>query len=1176
MSRRVCMFGALRLEQDERPVTLGGKLASLCAYLLLHPQPHPREQLADLLSPDAPPERAARNLSALLYRLRQTLGSDWLEADEERIALRVVPDLWVDAWEFERLAASGDLEDQRRAVALYRDDLLPDIYDDWILPRRVALREEFLLCLARLGEQAEQAQDSARAFEYFHRFAFADPLNEEAQRGLMRVYARTGRHAAAQQQYSQLVKTLADELGVEPLPETRTLAESIRIERGAQTVALKPFVGRMQERARLLALVERAQNGRGGFVLLEGEAGIGKTRLLENLAEGAAWRGLTVVWGRARELTGLTPFMPLDQALRAACAGPRAEQLQARLAPPFVETLAGLEPRLRAKLPTRIANLPSLEDALAQGLCMLADIAPHLFLLDDVQWADASFWDAILKLAPLIETRRLLVVLGYRGDDLRADDVAWRVLRGLDRESAPPRIALTGLSESECVELAGALGQALDQISARVLRQRTNGNPLFAAQILSEGGESDHASYKELFERRLARLDRAARASLEAGAVLGREFTHGAWQSLAGESVLESIPALIAKGLIHESESGYLFDHDLARETIYKDIETGRLRNLHRRAGEILAQERAEAGALAFHFEQAGDWREAARLYREAGERAEKVHAFASATEYFTRALDLLPRDGNDSSVKTERLALLSHRQGMLGILEHVPQRRADVEEIERIASSVGDAASLALALEARISFYQKNLDERALRASAEKALALARELDDRAMQARILFAFGNALGEVLGHAVEAIGVMQEAAGLAERLADYALASRAHSVLAFFQGMSGRCKDARQSILHALEWIEAHEELAPWRAEALHELANIHFQLAEWEAAYRTERAVLEQTEQTQNQMGVLAALWQLARIATAMGQYKDALQFTERRQALRSQAGELQDSYVLFTDAHTQKGDLVRAEQALRAGHPNFETAQGRFLQMILVVQGRLLLAQNRPAEALVPLERAVRAWQGETQTHELLPPLLHALAALRCGKGEAARASLELAEQVRVKGEAARFDILLHAVRHEVAGDVESLRAARAEIQRQAALFTDENLRADFLTNVALHREIEAQWRTLHPTPERVTVRLACADAPLGRALTEADFVSIAWTVDAGEEDADLLRREGKVALRRHRLNRLIREAREQNAAPTDSDLARALGVNTRTIERDAASLRAAGQKTKTRKRG
>lgn len=131
-NRRIRLFGSLRVQEGARALLLSGRrVLSLFAYLILHPHArHPREFLAELLSPDAPPERVRRNFSDALYRLRQTLGADWVEVDAERVGLAENPALTVDVWDFERLVASGDRVSLESAAALYAGDLLPEMYDD--------------------------------------------------------------------------------------------------------------------------------------------------------------------------------------------------------------------------------------------------------------------------------------------------------------------------------------------------------------------------------------------------------------------------------------------------------------------------------------------------------------------------------------------------------------------------------------------------------------------------------------------------------------------------------------------------------------------------------------------------------------------------------------------------------------------------------------------------------------------------------------------------------------------------------------------------------------------------------------------------------------------------------------------------------------------------------------
>ena len=283
-TRKVWLFGTLHVTGTEGPLELpAGQLQSLFAYLILHPDiPHSRERVANQLWPEAEPGRGARNLSNLLYRLKQILGPAWFNADGETLTLRTSPDLWVDVHMFEQLAQVASVEALQQTLTLYRGDLLPQLYDDWTLTHRERLREKHFTCLLQLGNFAESADDPQTALLHYRALLTADPLREEAARGLMRALGSLGRFPEALDTYTELGDALQREIHVRPGLETRLLADHLRAEQElADRVTAHPparFVGRVNERARLLALLDRARQRQGGLVVILGEAGIGKTR----------------------------------------------------------------------------------------------------------------------------------------------------------------------------------------------------------------------------------------------------------------------------------------------------------------------------------------------------------------------------------------------------------------------------------------------------------------------------------------------------------------------------------------------------------------------------------------------------------------------------------------------------------------------------------------------------------------------------------------------------------------------------------------------------------------------------------------------------------------------------------------------------------------------------------
>lgn len=1143
-------------------------------------RPITRSRLAGSLWPDQTEARARRNLADALYRLRRALGDELagelLCVDEETVGLG---DVRVDADDFRRLAASSSLDEWRAALELYRGDLLEELDAEWLLAPRAELRERYLATLERVCTALTEAGHFANALSVAHRWALADPLAENAHLAAMRLYARLGRYAAALQQYDQLARLLDQELGLPPMRETRALADAIRAE--ASIVPHRPdlpFVGRRAERAQLLRLAEEAQAGRGGLVLVEGEPGMGKTRLLKALADGAQWRGLQVVWGTPRELGATKLYAPLDEAFADACAGPRIEQVRPHLSPASVEVLASLVPRLRAGPTPPLPTPPEWSDALAEGISALADLAPQVLICDDVQWAGAGFWSVLARIAPTLDTRRLLVVLSYRDAELRANPPAWLALRALDTEFAPSRLTLAGLPPHECAEMARLLGHPAASDIVTQLYTRTRGNPLFVRELLLQPAAGAE-SFAALLERRLSALTPEARAALEAGAVLGREFAHGPWQALVGERLLATLPHLLAGRFLEETEHGYAFQHDLTREYVYGSIPPERRRDVHRRAGDVLAREHAEPDTLAWHFEQGEAWPEAVRYSREAGDRAASVFAYDAALAHYQRAQKFL---NHLNEPEAERMALLAGQQRVYRATVREREWRATVDQLEQAALAAEDRVVLLEALQARISLHLLSADWKAMQSAAERAIALAQEEGNLAAEARTRLELGWHLADMLGQAGEALPHLQRAALLAEQLADTPLLLEVLGHLAFAQRIVGQTLAARETALRALAVAAARRELLRGRAGALEILGQVEIDLASWRAARETMREFVELCAELKARWLWGQGLFNQAFIAARIGLRTEARERIEALKSLLTDAGlgPPSDHWMwteaLNADALVLAGELEQAELVLGAMRAWMASKSGgRPLLLALTALGRLRLAQHRPAEARDALARALGVWEQSGGTIEVAPLLLHALAAHRTGDDEAARAILQRVESILCGTEVATHNVLLHFVRYELSGQAADLHAARAEIQRQAALFADETLRADFLTNVSLHREIEAHWQALYPPPATVCTALTRADAPLGKALTAADRVIVTWTIDAGEADAEILCREGKVALRRHRLCRLIAQARAQGAAPTDADLAAALGVNLRTIERDVAALRAAGRPAPTRKR-
>lgn len=448
------------------------------------------------------------------------------------------------------------------------------------------------------------------------------------------------------------------------------------------------FVGRRRELAELKAALNALRGGEGGLLLIGGEPGIGKTRLVERALEDAAPE-IADAWGRCVELEGAPPYWPWLQVLRSVAAfDPAAVEL--RETPAAATAMARLLPELRRGRSSRA--LPPESDqrfvvfeAVAQALSSAARSRPVVAILDDLQWADADSLALLRHVNRGLHGVKLLVIATYRDVDVGRRGPLAAILPELVRERGTRSLRLGGLEQVDVAEyLADVRRGERDPAVARVVHDRAGGNPFYIAEIcrlVSESSEIPIGSLslgiRQVVGRRLDRLSEDCQRMLGAASVLGREFDiellAEVLETTHGELLAWCDEAESAAVLARRAPRSVAFAHDLVRECLYEDLPTPTRLRLHRRTAEIL--ERSEpAGSLpvlAHHWYEAGSeasWEKAVDYAARAAAAALEQSAYEDAARLLTMALDSLPRTAEAPRrwALLHELSVAQYRAGMI------------------------------------------------------------------------------------------------------------------------------------------------------------------------------------------------------------------------------------------------------------------------------------------------------------------------------------------------------------------------------------------------------------------------------------------------------------------------------------------------------------------------------
>lgn len=667
---RICLLGEFAVRLDGNPVVelSTPRLQRLLGRLALAPGSGlRRDRLAWELWPESTEAQARTNLRKLLHDLRRLLNDpdDFLEVGSQTLRWRAGCALWIDTVAFAEALSRGD---RATAVRHYGGPFLPACYDDWVLAERERLRSLAVEAFTRLAVLADDDRRDGEVVDHARRLLRIDPLHEPAYRLLMQALARRGERNEALRTYHRCVETLHHELDVGPEATTVQVYERLRTpactgESAASAMARSPLIGRDHEWRIAHAAWRIAAGGQARFLLVTGEAGVGKTRLVEELAGRVAAEGHAVSRTRAYRAAGGLPWGPAVDWLRSEPLRPAVQDLD----DVWVGELSRLLPELRTQHPgaseappvTDGTRRPHLLDAVRHAL--LATGRPLLLVVDDLQWCDRETLDLCAFVLQSSPGAPVLVAGTARAEDLDEDHPLTAMERHLARDGQVTAIALGRLDVGATADLATLVGgRALDPEVAGRLWRETEGNPLFVVEAVRAGLGAEEASGRQVLtptvhaviSARLARLTPDARRLVEIAATIGREFTPEVLASAAGtteDDLADALDELWRRHIVEERGSTYDFSHDKLRDVALEAISPARLRRLHRLVADALEQHHAHdlgpvSARLGAHYEAAGLDARAVEAYERAARHAYGVFALDDAIVLLRRGLRVLDR----------------------------------------------------------------------------------------------------------------------------------------------------------------------------------------------------------------------------------------------------------------------------------------------------------------------------------------------------------------------------------------------------------------------------------------------------------------------------------------------------------------------------------------------------
>jgi len=685
----------------------------------------------------------------------------------------------------------------------------------------------------------------------------------------------------------------------------------------AERAGLTPYAGRGAELGTVKTRLAQACAGDGQLVVIVGEAGAGKSRLLYELRHGLVGSDVRVLKGRCQSYAGVAPYRPFIEAL-LTIIGPDDGGEQRTSLEHIVSRIVAIDSSLADFVPLYLHLLSidsqqyrvprhlqgerfkaAMLDALVAIVTLYAQRHPAVVLFEDWHWVDDASRDVLRQLSEILAAYPLLVVVSCRPDGSdawgSADNRTVIHLGPLDR------IASAAIMQS--VLQASRVEPEL----ARQIHERTGGNPFFLEEVcqtlIEDGtvtvsdGEAIAAdgsgpvqlpeTVQAVIRTRLGRLDGDALEVLRVASVIGREFSCAVLEHvlMGAIAAAPALRRLNGAGLLQQTsvvpEQSYRFKHVLTQEVTYSTLLEHQRKTLHGAVGRALerlysTQIEERLGLLAHHFSHAEEWREAVRYGMQAAERAAALSQFSDALAALERAQSWLMHLEENADRRETLADILLRQERVCETLGLRGRQQRLVDELIALLAPVGASAKLAEAYlrQGDVSTLLKKFD--AAGRALETALRIAREQGDAAAERNALRSIGL-LRWHEGNNAEALAIAEDALAIdREREDEHAVAGDLANLGSILRGM-GEYERARLCLEEALE-LRAVREDPITQSFVLQHLANVHRSLGNTERALEYLRRGAEQTRELRLPIQRSFHLTAIAHIYLQQGMIEDSL----------------------------------------------------------------------------------------------------------------------------------------------------------------------------------------------------------------------------------------------------------------------------------------------------------